>query len=37
MKMENEIISPIKGKVEKLLVSEGDKVQKDQLLAIIKA
>ena len=37
MKMENEIISPINGKVEKMFVEEGDKVQKDQLLAIIRS
>lgn len=32
MKMKNEIISPIEGKVKQVLVTKGDKVVKSQLL-----
>lgn len=36
MKMENEIRSPVKGIIQKINISKGDKVQKDQELIIIK-
>ena len=36
MKMENEVHTPISGVVEKIFVSEGDSVNPDEVLVVIR-
>ena len=37
MKMETEIVSPVSGKISKILVSEGDKCKQGDKLALVEA
>ena len=35
MKMENEVVSPKTGRIEKILVKEGDKVNQGDAVAVV--
>lgn len=36
MKMRNEVVSPLNGRVKRILVAQGDQVAKSQLLIVLK-